>query len=317
MKSMVRALIKGSRWEILTAFGLANRKVNRRIEPISSTQLGLIGCPVREVSLTNTAYNAFLSTEALYSYQRLPYIHTKPLEYFVSASILDPLPGMRLLDAAGGGHAQYCRVVQSHFPGVETWSQDSLLVGMEREGVRYVGGSVDSIALESGTVDRISCHHSIEHFRGDIDMAFIRELCRLLAPDGVACIVPLFLTNVHAHIWNGVNDPLDLASAGRQRQIGGEPEIIRDRTAAFCGWGPFEGFARTYDAEAFNARLLASLCDKCEAEVVKITIDNHPVPSLRHNHHQPKCNGELKVLIIRKRGDSGSADMNRLGSKTE
>jgi hypothetical protein len=56
-----------------------------------------------------------------------------------------------------------------------------------------IGGSAAALPLANGSVDAMTLHCSFEHFEGDADTGFIREVGRVLKPGGRVCIVPLYL----------------------------------------------------------------------------------------------------------------------------
>ena len=151
-----------------------------------------------------------------------------------------------------------------------------------------IGGSAESIPLPDASLDGVSCHHSFEHFRDDLDIKFLHEAVRLLREGGKLVITPIFLTNQYAEIWNvepaGLYDP--------------RATSIYDRTASFAGWGPYEGFARTYSPEAFETRIVANLPDRCRAELFQVLLDGESVPDISKNVHQPLLNAEMKALVV-------------------
>ncbi|MDY7232814.1 class I SAM-dependent methyltransferase [Hyalangium rubrum] len=56
-----------------------------------------------------------------------------------------------------------------------------------------IGGSAAALPLEDRSVDAMTLHCSFEHFEGEADTGFIREVGRVLRPGGRVCIVPLYL----------------------------------------------------------------------------------------------------------------------------
>jgi hypothetical protein len=56
-----------------------------------------------------------------------------------------------------------------------------------------IGGSAAELPLEPHSVDAMTLHCSFEHFEGDADTGFIREVGRVLRPGGRVCLVPLYL----------------------------------------------------------------------------------------------------------------------------
>jgi SAM-dependent methyltransferase len=248
-----------------------------------------MGVPVSPLVLDRGDYERLLAQPSAKRFEVYDYVHSKTLEYLTSLTLGALEPGEVLLDAAGGGDAEFIRVAREQLDfAFVGYSQDAQLSGTERDGIHFVGGSVDSIPLPDESVDVITCHHSIEHFRESSDSGFIREACRLMKPGGRTIVVPIFLTNCFAEIWN------------RRPEARFDPTAtqIVDRTAAFAGWGPYEGFARTYDVTAFRRRVLDELSSDVTASIHPIVFDDAPTPDPTTNRHIPVLNREMKVLLL-------------------
>ncbi|WP_235115703.1 class I SAM-dependent methyltransferase [Desmonostoc muscorum] len=278
------------KWKLMTNLHLNNTKINRILRPVNDLEMGEINIEISNLCLSESDYKKFVSSDILSKYNKLDYIHTKPLEYLTTLSLLDLKEGDKILDAAGGEEAEYIKAViaVSDF-NLIPYCQDSLLDGITRDGIKYIGGSIDAIPLPDNSLDGISCHHSFEHFRDDLDIKFIKEAVRLLRVGKRLVIAPLFLANEYAEIWNSKQiEKYDIETA----------ITIFDNTATFPGWGPYEGFARTYSPAAFRARIIENLPRNCQAQVYKVLVDGKPVPDLKKNYHQPLLNGEMKALVI-------------------
>jgi hypothetical protein len=277
-----------NRWEWLIRLRWNNRRLNRLVRPISSDELKEL--PVVTLELSTEDYREFVAAPGARSFARLPYAHSKMLEYLTTLRLLRIGDGMHLLDAAGGSLAEYLRIVRHHVPGVIGYVQDPIVPTETESPWTLMAGSIERIPLPDNSLDAISCHHSIEHFRGDLDSQFIAEALRVLKPGGRLAIAPLFLTNLYSEIWNRAPEqPCDPAAT-----------VIVDRTATFCGWGPYEGFARTYNLAAFRRRILDRLPADAHAQVYRVLLDGRPAPDLAVNRHQPRLNGEMKALLITK-----------------
>lgn len=280
------------KWKFLTAYRLNNFKINRILRPINESEIGEITIEISNLELSTNDYSNFINSPVLNNYNQIAYPCSKPLEYLTTMTLLDLKAGDKILDAAGGEKAEYIKALMavSDFK-FTAYCQDSLLDGKSADGVIYIGGSIDAIPLPDESLDGISCHHSFEHFRDDLDIKFIQEAVRLLRVGRKLVITPLFIANEYAEIWNN-------------KQIHKyDPEkalTIFDSTASFAGWGPYEGFARTYSPAALKTRIIDNLPSNCQAKIYKVLLDGKPVPDINQNYHQPLVNAEMKALVITK-----------------
>jgi SAM-dependent methyltransferase len=281
------------RWELLTKLRLNNLKINQMLQPATELELAELPIPITKLNLSSDLYNRLIQTPILKRYRKFSYVHSKPLEYLTTATLLDLTSGDAVLDAAGGSDAEYIQALMAFTNlNLKAYCQDALQQGQISNNVIYIGGSIQSIPLPDQSLDGISCHHSFEHFQQDLDIEFLREALRLLRVGGKLVITPLFLTNQYAEIWN--RKPFETFDP--ERAI-----TIFDSTASFAGWGAYEGFARTYSPAAFKARILDRLPENCEAQIFEVLVDGKSAPDMRRNHHQPLLNGQMKALVITKR----------------
>lgn len=281
---------RGARFLRLIEAGRHNRRVDRIFAPLPLSALAGV-VPVGQLPLRCEAYEALLRSPGLERFRGLPGAHSKPLEYLATLEALRPRAGQSLLDAAGGAEGEYLRVARHRVgPELRLLLQDVLVAAPALAGlVEPVGGRLDALDLPDGSVDCIACHHAFEHFRGDLDRRFLTEAMRVLRPGGRLAIVPLFVAETHGEIWN---------IAPRARYDRGA-RIVYDRSAAFAGWGPYEGFARVYDVEALRTRVLAPLAGH-RVELLAVLLEGRPVPDPTHNPHQPRVNRGMKLLLVEK-----------------
>jgi SAM-dependent methyltransferase len=280
------------KWQALAALKLNNLKINQILRAVNDSEFKQIPTTLSKLDLSLAEYNHLLKCPMLQQYAKLPYAHTKPLEYLTTIKLLSFQDGDRILDAAGGEKAEYIEVLNAFTNcKIIPYCQDSLLEGQNSGAISYIGGSIDSVPLPDGSLDKISCHHSFEHFRDNLDIDFIREAMRLLRVGGKLAITPLFLTNKYAEIWNIT----PVTTHPSEKDI-----TIVDKTASFPGWGAFEGFARTYSPLAFEERILNHLPIDCKAQVFEILLDGELTPDIIQNHHQPLLNARMKALLIEK-----------------
>jgi SAM-dependent methyltransferase len=112
------------------------------------------------------------------------------------------------------------------------------------EGGR-IGSDASRLPLPDGSISRATLHCSLEHFEGDADVRLVRELGRVLAPGGRACILPLYLHTRYV----GLTDPL-VDRAG----LVWDPEMA---TVVRRGYGQRHG--RFYDVARLEQRILSRL----------------------------------------------------------
>lgn len=285
--------LTSKKWELLTKLRLNNLKINQLLQPASSTSLAELPIPIAKLDLSSDDYNRLVHAPILKRYKQLSYPHSKPLEYLTTAILLNLVDGKVILDAAGGSDAEYAQALMAFTNlNLKAYCQDALQQGQVFNDILYIGGSIESIPLPDQSLDGVSCHHSFEHFQHDLDIKFIHEALRLLRVSGKLVITPLFLTNEYAEIWN-IKPPKTFDP--------GKALTVFDSTASFAGWGPYEGFARTYSPSAFKARILDALPNNCDVQIFEVFLDGKSVPDLRKNRHQPLLNGQMKALVITKR----------------
>lgn len=109
-----------------------------------------------------------------------------------------------------------------------------------------IGGDAANMPVSDGFATKMALHCSLEHFEGQSDIGFIREVNRVLQPGGAVCILPLYL----AENYSIQTDPIVSVPEG----VIFEPDAI-----VHCapGWGNRHG--RFYDPEHLASRLHQNL----------------------------------------------------------
>jgi hypothetical protein len=217
--------------------------------------------------------------------------HKKIIEFYSTFQILRPEHGHVVMDAAGGAHGYLSRLDCRR-----RTLQDIRISEATRQqlgdAVEYLEGDAASIPLPDGSVDRISCHHSFEHFQGDSDMTFIREVQRLLAPGGRCVILPIFLVDRYSEVTDRLSLTLKFDPASQR---------VIDPTAAIPGGRPSGHYARAYDLAAFRRRVLDNIDrSRFAVTIVAVTMDGAPVPDMaRPCHRQATAfNFPYRALVI-------------------
>ncbi len=279
-------------WSLYQALGVNNARIDRHVRPLALDALpDLPGLSRGRLEVSLNEYRRVTALPGMERFRRLAYVHDKALEYAVSLKLLDPAAGAVLLDAAGG-HGEFAQAALRLYSLNAAYCLDS--VGYPERPARpdlprRLRGDVSAIPLPDASLDAVSCHHSFEHFQGDADTAFIRELGRVLRPGGRACLVPLFLSGEYYELWN-IRTGVKYDESAR---------TLYDPLGTFPGWGPCEGFARVYDPGAFARRVLAP-AKGLRASLIEIHCQGAPAPDLSRNRHQPRVNGLMKALFLEK-----------------
>lgn len=289
--SKVPPLLRSKKWQWLQRMKLANLLINRSLYPVPAEGVDP-SVRVFDVDLGEPDWTRMMAMPGMDRHKSEGYPHTKALEYLASIALLDLTDGKRLLDAASGYEAEFARLVGRYTGSRLTcWAQDGNPhepITEEGGEIRFITGSIDRIPLPDASLDAISCHHSFEHFAGDIDVRFLGECLRLLAVGGRLAITPLFLANEYAEITNLPDLKLGDPAA----------RLFFDPTATFPGWGPYEGFARTYDRETFRGRILASIPPNFRVSVANIRYEGRSAPDMARTPYQPTLNAAMKSLLV-------------------
>lgn len=290
--SALKSKLRATKFETLQKYGFANMGVNSRVYPVSVDSLAS-SVSVNRVDLSMSEIQRLAAFGFSIKLNYKDYPHTKLLEYLTSIKLLELEDGDVVLDAAGGGSAEFPRYAAAYTnKDLRFICQDARPIGDQSTcgiNVDFVSGSIDNVPLGDGSLNAISCHHSFEHFNGDLDVRFIKECLRLLAPGGKLVIVPFFVSNIYAEIWN--KKPVATRDRGA--------EVIYDWTASFPGWGPYEGFARTYSSKMAKERIFSVIpSGQFEAEVYSVLLDGRACPDMNYASYQPLVNSDMKALRI-------------------
>jgi ubiquinone/menaquinone biosynthesis C-methylase UbiE len=290
--SKIKVLLRNYKFRFLQKYSLCNIKVNNTVYPVD--YISDKNVKIKSLNISKDEVEKVIRIlPQLEGKASGGYPFSKTLEYLVSLKLHDLKDGFKLLDAAGGAEAEFSKLAQSYTgASISSFCQDSITVdGKQHSNIEYISGSIDNVPLDDGCIDGITCHHSFEHFAQNLDQKFILESLRLLKPGGKLVIVPLFITNIYSEITNLKSYHLHDDSAF----------LIYDSTASFAGWGPYEGFARTYDIESFEKRIL-SIIPKCHnVSIFSILYKGEPSLNLTKINYQPSLNALMKALVIEKK----------------
>lgn len=220
--------------------------------------------------------------------------HKKLLELYVSWSLLEIEGEHVYMDAAGGKFSYVGKITASRkiMQDIDFAQEVIDSAGTEVEFIKCSAAKID---LEDSSVDRISCHHSIEHFQQNADVDFMNELQRILKPRGKAVIIPIFISDKHYLIT-------DLPNFKFWKEEG---EILVDRLAGLPG-GPRSGnFSRVYSIDSLQSRLLDAIdTKKFKCSIVQVKYDGKSVPneSSFFSPNQARTNFNYRALEISRIG---------------
>jgi len=168
----------------------------------------------------------------------------KTLEHYLSAKLLEMSAEDSYVDIASDQSP--VPQIFNRLYGCKTYRQD-LQYPPGLHG-HTIGGDAGNMPVADGFATKMALHCSFEHFEGDADTRFVREVNRVLRIGGKCCIVPLYLASEYAI----QTDPLRLLSD--------RLNFERDATV-FLARSFHNRHARFYDAERLRRRVVTNLGD--------------------------------------------------------
>jgi SAM-dependent methyltransferase len=208
------------------------------------------GIPVRPYRIDITGYAAYLrmahyprsyhggSGSKKYSFLE------KSLEHYVSATLLQLSADDMFMDIASR-HSPFYRIVKEIWNPKTVYRQDLAFP----EGIHgdTIGGTAGHLPLLDRSITKATLHCSLEHFEGDSDMELFREMSRVLAPEGLLCILPFYI----AQEYTIHTDPIYDLFFGRGLRFDPEAQI------RYCSWN--NRHSRHYDVEHLEKRIISHL----------------------------------------------------------
>jgi len=162
----------------------------------------------------------------------------KALEHALGLELLDFSRVRRYCDVASCA-SPIQKTFAEHYPQVEFWVQD--LTYQDDLPHFQIGGFAQNMrSIPDGFFDALTLHNSFEHFMGNADSEFMREVDRVLSPTGACLILPLYVA-ASARIYF---DPVAVT-----------PSLLRtyDKEAELI---PVRGFANQEHARCYDATTL-------------------------------------------------------------
>ena len=196
-------------------------------------------------------------------------MHKKLLELFVSYKLLQVEEGDTYLDAAGGQYS-YASRIKCKTKIIQDIRLSDKLKAFHGNKVQYLDSSCADIPLESRSINKISCHHSIEHFQQSADTQFIIEVQRLLAPGGRCVVLPIFIAS----------KAILLTDKPDFHKWDEKGEWVFDETATLPGGKGSGHFSRVYSPESLKSRLLDHIdMGKFKIEICQVKMDGEEIPN--------------------------------------
>lgn len=164
---------------------LANLVVNRYVKPVDWDELNqsfkkcsLSHLVLNSDDLRNWVKQFFPDYKETFGNLR----HKKILEFFISYKILNPRQEHIFMDAAGGevGYLDKLDCKEKILQDIKISDLAKKKLGKK---INYIEGDASLLPLPDMSVDRISCHHSFEHYQENSDVKFINQVQRVLAPE--------------------------------------------------------------------------------------------------------------------------------------
>lgn len=208
-------------------------------------ELRELGFTVEDLTLNAAAYRAYFAA-AQYTSRYPKYydfnLPEKSLEHFIAATLLDLKPNDVYIDIASE-HSPVPEIYSRLF-GVTSYRQD--LAYPEGLNGSEIGGDAAAMPVPDGFASKMALHCSFEHFEGDADVRFIREIERVLSSGGRVCFAPIYLFRTYAIL----TDPI--VAVAQQVTFEGDATL-------FCKPGWLNRHGRFYDPTHLASRVQKQL----------------------------------------------------------
>jgi hypothetical protein len=173
----------------------------RRIANIV-TKLCHEGITIKHEAIDDHAYKSWMS-EVCYEQRYPAYLERFPgkaalskksLEHFLSVKYIRPREEDVIIDV-GAHRSPFADILRSLYNVRCVYRQDIYYPAGIHDNL--IGSDAAHIPLADDSVDKIVLHCALEHFEGDSDVMFINEAARLLRPNGMLFVIPLWLAEVY------------------------------------------------------------------------------------------------------------------------
>ena len=266
-------------YNLFKLLGAHNLIIKHQIMPVSFDDLSVLKCvKLTYFNIDSREFDKWVKEYFPKFHDRFKHIrHKKLIEFYTTFTLLDAQPDDVFMDVAGGIYT-YLDKLESK----ERYLQD-IMISQELknslgEKVEYIESDVREINLPDDSIDKISCHHSLEHFQADSDILFTKEIQRLLNLNGKCCVLPIFIADRYVEVTNALTF---------NKKFDSRSKFIIDPTAIIPGGKESGKYSRIYDLKAFQERILNNI-DYSEFKVTisELRMDGDAVPDLTLKCHR-------------------------------
>lgn len=210
----------------------------------------------------------------------------KQIEFYVTYTLLDIKPNEVYMDVAGGINTYIDKIncKKKYLQDIRISDNIKLQLGTE---IDYIESDAGNIQLPDESVDKISVHHSFEHFQDNSDILFIKDVQRLLKKGGKCCMIPIFIARKFFEVTAAINFSKKFSKRSKR---------IIDPTALVSGGTSSGNYARFYDIQAFKERVI----DMIDLVRFKVTIAELKMEGMVMPKTTTLVECPYKALIIEK-----------------
>jgi SAM-dependent methyltransferase len=173
------------------------RRVDHLLERLREEQID-----IQQESINANAYQAWMNRvdyensypEYVKSFPKGGSLTKKSLEHFLSIQYIEPRADDVIIDV-GSHRSPFTEILKALYSVRCAYRQDiSYPPGVH---TYMIGSDAARIPLPDGSVDKAVSHCAVEHFEDDSDILFIEEAARLLKPNGLLFIIPVWIAEVY------------------------------------------------------------------------------------------------------------------------
>ena len=234
------------------SMGLSHEELSERMKMAVSPRVHWRNVPLHSGQIRDNLELYFERHRDLYDIDKG---RGKALEHALGLELLDFNHVKRYCDVASCA-SPIQKTFAEHYPQVEFWVQD-LMYQDDLPHFQLGGFAQNMSSIPDGSFDALTLHNSFEHFMGNADSDFVREVDRVLSPTGACLILPLYVAATPRIYF----DPVAVT-----------PSLLRtyDKEAELI---PVRGFAsqehaRCYDATTLQERLISRVPPTLEATII-------------------------------------------------